>query len=264
MRNLLPVFLILLLTIFVGCSKEESTIIVVENVEVQLNTKSVFNIEQEGFSTRSTTTEYQHVYPTKFKAYFIAAESKGPYTKEQLVATIDVKEGMQTITVPKLKYTVYVTNFEHTSEGWYTWNKPLDQMPLASDVLYLFGSNVIDYSTAIYGEVTARNPWSAIMIENYEYFAPNIAPLEYTSTSNYVLTADEGWWLKYVRNKHNTVVWLKYPWMTGNTQLELQLDVLPNKVYKYRMTTPETSDKGNFEVITETFNETIEVDWELW
>ena len=262
MRNLLFVMLILLLTIFVGCSKEETTIIVVENMEVHLNTKSVFNIEQEGFGTRSATTEYQHAYPTEFKAYFIAEESKGPYIKGQLVKTINVVSGLQSITVPKLKYTVYVTNYEKGG-SWYTWPDAIDQMPLASDILYLYGFNTIDYSTATYGEVLAKNPWSAIMIENNEYFHPGKDPLEYNSNSNYVLT-DTGWWLKYVRNNHNSVVWLKYPWMTGNTQLGLNLDVLPNKVYKYRMTVPETGGEGNFKVITESFNEIIEVDWELW
>lgn len=262
MRNLLSVFLILLITIFVGCSKKEATIIIVENVEVHLNTKSVFNIEQEGFSTRSATTEYQHVYPTEFKAYFIATESKGPYIQGQLVKTVDVINGLQSITIPKLKYTVYVTNYE--KEGsWYTWPDAIEQMPLASDVLYLYGFNIIDYSTDIYGEVIAKNPWSAIMIEDNEYFDPDKDPLEYNSNSNYVLT-DEGWWLKYVRDNHNSAVWLKYPWMVGNTQLGLNLDVLPNKIYKYRMTIPETSEEGNFEIITETFDEIIEVDWELW
>ena len=261
MRKVIFMLAVVLLTLIVGCTKEREVIVVVPNVEVHLSTKSVFNVEQEGFSTRSTTTEYQHVYPTSYKAYFIAAESKGPYTSGQLVTTIDVKEGMQTVTVPKLKYTVYVTNYE--KEGsWYTWEKPLDQMPHASDVLYLFGSNVIDYGTQLDGEVKVQNPWSAIMIENHELFDPLQVPKEYTSGKNYKLT--DGWWLLYVRNKHNTAVWMKYPRATHSTHLSLTLEVDPNKVYKYKMTAPYTDQNNNFEVITEKFNEVIEVDWDLW
>ena len=253
---------VVLLTLNVGCTKEREIIVVVPNVEVQLNTKSVFNVEQEGFSTRSATTEYQHVYPTKFKAYFIADEPQGPYTLGQLVATIDVDTGMQTITVPKLRYKVYVTNFEHTSEGWYTWKDSLDQMPFASDKLFLFGSNVIDYGTELTGEVLVKNPWSAIMIEDHVLFDPLQTPLEYTSQKNYTRTPD-GWWLLYVRNKHNTAVWVKYPGATESTLLELTLEVVPNKIYKYKMT-PYTDQDGNFTVITEEFDEVIEIPVDLW
>lgn len=262
MRKVIFMFAVVLLTLTVSCTKEREVIVVVPNVEVHLSTKSVFNVESEDF--RSTTrSTYVHQYPINYKAYFIANETKGPYTSGQLVTTINVIEGMQTVTIPKLSYKVYVTNFEHTSEGWYTWDDALDQMPLASDVLYLFGSNVIDYGTQLTGEVLIKNPWSAIMIENHEYFDPNRSPREYNSGSNYVATGD-GWWIKYVRNHHNTGVWLKYPGMTGNLQRGISSDVLPNKVYKYRMSTPTTSEEDNFTVEVEKFDEVIEIDWGLW
>jgi hypothetical protein len=152
---------------------------------------------------------------------------------------------------------------EHTSDGWYTWDDALDQMPLASDVLYLFGSNVIDYGTQLTGEVLVKNPWSAIMIENHEYFDPLKVPLEYNSNKNYTLTPD-GWWLLYVRNQHNTAVWMKYPGNSESVHLNLTLNVVPNKIYKYKMTTPHTDQEGNFTIITEEFDEVIEVDWDLW
>lgn len=64
-----------------GCSKDESVTnnYYIEYVKVQLNTKSVFNVEKTGLF-RST---YEHQYPTEYKAYFVSLEKNGTKPKQQ-------------------------------------------------------------------------------------------------------------------------------------------------------------------------------------
>lgn len=239
-----------------SCTKERTEIYIIENVEVKLNAKSAFSVTEE------TLRSVSHQYPTSYKAYFISQENKGEYHTGQLVKTIDVVSGLQTIIVPKLKYKVYVTNFIKDG-AWYTWNDAIEQLPLGSDELYLYGSNDIDYSTQLTGEVEVKNPYSAIMIKDDEVISRTRTPREYNSNSNYVLVG--GWWLKYVRKEHNSAVWI-LDGKPGNKTIQFSREVEANKIYKYTLNTdiPETSDDNNFNVIVEEFGETIEENLDIW
>ena len=68
--------LTVLSTLFVSCTKER-VIVFVPNVEVQLNMKQVFNVEEgDLFKAATTRSTYEHEYPASYKAYFIADETR--------------------------------------------------------------------------------------------------------------------------------------------------------------------------------------------
>lgn len=256
------IFMLAVLTLIVGCKEREIIVVVVPNVEVQLNMKQVFNVEEgDLFKAATTRSTYEHVYPTTYTAYFVANENKGDYSIGQLVKTIEVTKGLQTVVVPELSYKVYVTNYE--KEGsWYTWTDALEQLPQASNTLYLFGSNEIDYSTKEYGEVEVRNPYAAVMIQGSTRITE--APLHYDSSTSYIPTGD-GWWLKYIRNNTtNTGVVVMFT--HENRTVTINDPIEANKVYKYTLLAdvPETDDEGNFFVDVEEFKDTYEIEFPVW
>lgn len=257
-KNFLMLALMAIVMLFASCEKETTKVYIIENVEVKLNAKSAFSVTEENMLRSSVS----HQYPTSYKAYFISQEDKGEYQKGQLVKSIDVVSGLQTIVVPKLKYKVYVTNFIKDG-AWYTWDDAIEQLPLAVDELYLYGSNDIDYSTQLTGEVEVKNPYSAIMIKDDEVISRTRTPKEYNSNSNYTLIGE--WWIKYVRKEHNSAVWI-LDGKPGNRTIQFSREVEANKIYKYTLNTdiPETSDDNNFNVIVEEFGETIEENLDIW
>lgn len=256
MKHFLSVLLLSLLLF--SCYEYNDTYVKVDIVKVEFVAKSVFSVETEGF--RSTADEL--TIPSNFKAYFIAAESKGPYTSGQLIKTLDVSTGVQTIEVPKLKYNVYVTNYEQ-SGAWYTWTNAIEQLPQGSDVLYLYGSNNINYSIQVLGEVEVKTPYAAVMIKGDSHITE--APKHYDSNSSYTETADH-WWLKYIRNSTtNTGVKLQFTG-SGLQTLTINDAIQSNKVYKYILNTSvgNTSEDNNFNIIVEEFDETINREVDFW
>ena len=261
MRKVIFMLAVVLLTLIVGCTKEKEVIVVVPNVEVHLNMKQYFNVEEGSlFRAATTRSTYEHEYPTTYKAYFVANESKGDYTAGQLVKTIEVTKGLHTVVVPKLSYKVFITNYE--KEGnWYTWADAIEQMPQATNTLYLYGMNDIDYSAAEYGEVEVKNPYSAVMIHDNRI--PD-APTHYDSGTSYIKTG-EGWWLKYIRaNTTNTGITVEFT--NESKVITINDPIVANKVYKYTLLAdvPETDTEDNFNVEVEEFKETENREVIVW
>lgn len=252
------IYLLAAAFMLLSCTKELTTIIVVPEVEVQLDTRTFFNVEQSELITRST---HIHQYPTEYKAYFVSNENKGDYVKDQLVTTINVVPGLQTIVVPKLNYKVYVTNYDKTGD-WYIWNDAIEQLPRASFELYLYGKNTIDYVTQTVGEVKVNNPYSAIFI-NKEFLDPARTPREFDGGLGEYNTFNSEWFYMFVRKRHNSQVWITQ--YNGNKSYQWSEDVVANKIYRYRFNNdPGTTDEeGNFTVIVDPwgdeYDETISV-----
>lgn len=260
MRKVTFMLAVVLLTLIVSCTKER-VIIVVPEVEVHLNTKQFFNVEEGSlFKAATTRSTYEHEYPASYKAYFIANENKGDYTAGQLVKTIDVTKGLQTVVVPELSYKVYVTNYE--KEGsWYTFTDAVEQMPQATNILYLYGMNEIDYNLSEYGEVEVKNPYAAVMIDNYRI---PVAPKHYDTNTDYISTG-EGWWLKYIRtNTTNTGITVEFT--NESKVITINDPIEANKIYKYTLLAdvPETDDEGNFFVDVEEFKDTENREVIVW
>ena len=90
--------------------------------------------------------------------------------------------------VPELSYKVYVTNFSNQNHPVGTRGPDaVEQMPQATNTLYLYGMNEIDYKTVEYGEVEVKNPYSAVMIHGNRI--PD-APIHYDSGTSYISTGE--------------------------------------------------------------------------
>src|SRR5690606_31332953 len=106
--------------------------------------------------------DFQPEYPNQYTAYFVADETIGEeITKGELVKTLTVNEGDNTITLPAIKYKVYVTNYTGIG-AWYTWPDALQQLPITSNTLYMYGNNTVDYYNEDSGEVIVETPYAAI------------------------------------------------------------------------------------------------------
>lgn len=230
-----------------SCTKEVTKIYVVENVTVSLKATPKIEVVENSFRSASS----QHEFPTSYKAYFVSNETKGEYQAGQLVRTIDASPGTQEITIPKLNYTVYVTNYEQGGV-WYTWNNATEQLPQSSDKLYLYGKNQIDYSKVAEGQVEVINPYSAVMIENNRWVKPT--PKFYGDGKEYTLK--DGWWLLYIRTGNtNTTIPTNIP--NFNQNYELKKAIQPNKIYQYTIDASVDELNGNFSVIVKEFEDTI-------
>lgn len=225
MKNLtvkLSTLLALVLLVTSSCTKNETFIYNIENVTVRFNSNELLETKVKPLgklaSTNPSTSEYEHVFPSSYKAYFVSKQTKGQYTEGQVVKVIDVVAGGNTITIPKLDYDVYVTNYTHSAEKWYTWNNAIEQLPQSSHVLYLYGKNRIDYSTVTEGQVELTNPYSAVMIEKNQWVSG--IPTFYGDGKDYASVT--GWYLNYIR--------------TGNTNTKVPISIAGNPNQNYTLT----------------------------
>lgn len=234
MKKSILLSLLALLITLVSCTKNENNYYTVENVTVQLNSKELLETVVKPFkastkmSSSNSTTEYEHQFPSSYTAYFISKETKGEYTKGQLITTISVVAGGNTITVPKLDYDVIVTNY--TKEGnWYTWNDAIQQLPQTSQELYLYGKTSIDYSSVTVGTVELTNPYAAVMITDNEWV--NGTPTSHDTNQDYFKAS--GWYILYIRNNNtNTKIPVSIASYSSDTYT-LKRDISPNHIYQF-------------------------------
>lgn len=240
MKKLLSIAAVCLLILVSSCSDNTTVnIYKIEDVTVTFGTKNIIT-ESSSLFGKSSNTEfdksYVHVLPTSFTAYFVSKETKGQYTEGEVVKVINVTTGTQEITIPKLEYTVYVTN--HIKDGdayskyaWYTWADAVNQLPVTNNDILLFGKNVIDYKTATTGTVSLTNYYSAVMIKNN--ISVSGVPTFNTNNIPYKLVSDNNWYLLYIRNNNTST---QIPVSFGNSQkYQLNKQIEPNKIYQYTL-----------------------------
>lgn len=242
---------ILGVALFTSCTKNETFVYNIENVTVQFNSKELLETKVKPLgksaSTNPTTSEYEHVFPTSYKAYFVSKQTKGQYTQGQVVKVIDVVAGGNTITIPKLDYDVYVTNYTHSAEKWYTWNNAIEQLPQSSHVLYLYGKNRIDYSTVLEGQVELTNPYSAVMIEKNQWVSG--VPTFYGDGKDY--SSVTGWYLNYIRTGNtNTKVPIS---ISGNSNQHYTLNkpIKANEIYQFTINGGVLDQNGNLGIVVQ-------------
>lgn len=249
MKNLLK--LIATLFLFASCGKTETIVYNIENVTVQFSSKEAIETKVKPFgkvaSTGPIEEEYEHEFPTSYKAYFVSKETKGEYVSGQVVKVLDVAPGDNTITIPKLEYDVYVTNYIHTSEKWYTWNNAIDQLPQSSHTLYLYGKNTIDYSTLTEGSVELTNPYAAVMIKKNQWI--NGTPKFYGDSKDYASVS--GWYLNYIRTGNtNTKIPISIPG-NPNQHYTLSRSISANEIYQYTINGSVADQNGNLGVVVQ-------------
>ncbi|GMQ29785.1 hypothetical protein [Algoriphagus confluentis] len=101
---------------------------------------------------------FTHVAPAIFDVYFVPTNG-GPTVKVEnhnyLTPLV--------VSIPLQEYTVYVTNYD---DGDANTLDDYNNLPDYSSVLYMVGSAVIDYGSVSTANVTALNPYSAILVAN--------------------------------------------------------------------------------------------------
>lgn len=252
MTNTLTLAIAILgMVLFASCTKTENHYYTVENVTVQFNSKELLETKVKPFRARASaananvSTEYEHVFPSSYKAYFVSKQTKGEYTQGQVVKVIDVVAGNNTITIPKLDYDVYVTNYSHTAEKWYTWPDAIEQLPQSSHTLYLFGQNRIDYSTVTEGQVELSNPYSAVMIEQNQWVSGT--PKFYGDSRDYFSVP--GWYVLYIRTGDtHTQIPISIPG-NYNTHYTLSRSINANEIYQYTINGSVADQNGNLGII---------------
>lgn len=268
MKNL---FILLLVAVGLSsCSKTEVYNVTVENVTVNLNSKELLETVVKPFGKLASTggepvtDDYDHHFPSTYKAYFVSKETRGEYMENEVIKIIDVKSGDNEITIPKLNYTVYVTNYEkdelpYTKFAWYTYPDALEQLPRTSHQLYLWGKSDIDYSEVESGTVELINPYAAVMIRNNNWV--NGFPKSYDTQQNYLLTSNQVWYIIYTRgNNTNTKVPLKIR-EDLTKQLTLSYDIVPNQIYQYTIISPvDNTSEANLGITVKGFSQIIQQD----
>lgn len=202
--NQIRFFAMALLALFTmnSCSKNYHYNITVENVTVQLDAKEMITSVTKPFSKLSSintlaATEVEHIVPTSYTAIFVSEEHKGQYTKGDIIARINVEKGGNTITVPKLKYKVIVSNYEFTDSQLSNERGLIKHLPKSVDNLLLLGEADIDYSVETVGTVEVTNPYAAVLILNNQWIKS--APMHYDNGSKKYLLRN-GWYVLYIRD----------------------------------------------------------------
>lgn len=229
----------------------------VEDVTVSLDAQSLITSSETPFSAKNSIssfdTDYTHQMPTNYTAYFVADETRGQYTTGQVVKTYSVTEGLNNITVPKMKVKVYVTNYlkpngnETQPNAWYTWSDAVQQLPQTSHTLNLIGNNTIDYSNVTVGTVTMVNPYAAVMIKSNQWISS--APSSYDTNQDYFLDTPSNWYILYIRNNNtNTKIPINIPG-NPNQHYTLNRTIEANKIYQYTINGNVLEDDGNLDII---------------
>lgn len=142
--------------------------------------------------------------PKTFTAYLVANENTTTYPSgkdnAQVIASVTVHTGSNHITVPAMKYKVFVTNYSNGNEktdngwsNWYTYPDALAHLPAGSTTLYLYGKSDLDFTNGAVGEVRMTNPYAAICVYKNKYVTGN--PSDWSGT-----TALRGDWYYLYKN----------------------------------------------------------------
>ncbi|MCH3994256.1 MAG: hypothetical protein LKE54_04260 [Prevotella sp.] len=183
---------------------------ITSGIEIKEDSSS-FSTNSTNKLTRAITTSsanFTPVIPTQFTAYFVAAEGTSEYAKGSIVRKVTVNQGSNRISVPAIKYHIYVTNYEPTNslEADRTTDSESavealeDNLPVSSTTLYLFGTD----STADFSSTTAAanatvnmvNHYAAVCVANNGHVKGVVNDNDQT---DYALDDNKGWYYIYVK-----------------------------------------------------------------
>ncbi|MCI1246979.1 MAG: hypothetical protein LKG14_06315 [Prevotella sp.] len=252
MRKFMLTFVILPIFISFSCSggdavpdqiinnsEKDVTIQLRTSLDITEQTSSLARVQTYKGLTRagsaSSDSSFTPDLPAAFKAYFVAAENKGQYKSGKLVKTVSVNDGTNTITVPAMKYKVFVSNYD-SNKVWSTTD-PASTLPESTTTLYYYGTQEKDLlSDGNTVDITLSTPYAAVAIYKNSYVSGK--PV-YKDGNAY----DEkgNWYYLYIRNSEtDTEIPINLDGM-GNQTYTLQKDIAANQIYQYTLTATEAS-----------------------
>ena len=273
MKKFMLTFIVLPILATFSCSGEDEATGLLENstnnnnVTIQLRaepevTEHISSFEKTNTGkifTRAGETSSDSIFtpilPSTFKAYFVAAENKGQYQAGSMVKTVVVNDGTNDITVPAMKYKIYVTNYDIDN---IQNNSDVEaSLPESSSILYYYGSDEKDLdSSGIIVDIALTEPYAAVAI--YKNNCISSAPI-YKDSSTYSSTGN--WYYLYIRNSETST---KIPVSiagNGTSTYALEKDISPKHVYQYTLSKSTTSTEGSLNItvngFSNTYNSTI-------
>jgi hypothetical protein len=272
MKKLISILLLLEVIVMVSsCSKNETNYLNPDSKEVRINLNVYNNIKITQVNSNASLTRAESspasfvpIFPTTFKAYFISAENTGVYSRGAIVKIVDVNMGNNSVTVPDIKYDVYVTNFNINLSS----DKSKDQESILKDMqssfpesttsIYLYGNeNEVIFHQNQNTTVTMVNPYAAVcvlhnnFVTNVQYNVSSSSPL---ATSTYKDSGKGNWFYLYLKstNTNSTIYLQNIPYNTGS--YKLMKDIEPNNVYEYIVSDDKSNNKFVVSVIDWTYN----------
>lgn len=155
----------------------------------------------------------------QYTAYFVAAEKTDEYVKGALVRKVTVKSGDNPISVPAMKYNIYVTNYDPTTtinaatgaDQEQSIEDLESQLPESStSTLYLFGSQLgADFSattatTNHKATVTLTNHYAAVCIAANDFVKSVTYKATTTNDSRTFVTdyvTNQSWYYMYINTQ---------------------------------------------------------------
>lgn len=222
-----------LIMIMSSCSKDSEFIPDTENSaissnikEISLNLNAGIEVSEENntfsnnsetqVSTRaavSTPANFKAELPSQFTAYFVAAEATNEYAKGAIVRKVTVSNGNNNISVPAIKYHIYVTNYDpattpdanNHSNQESTIEAIEDSLPENSTTLYLYGKSNADFSSTsstTNTTVALANHYAAICVANSHVESVNYKNNNIHAnpkSTAYRLNSNSSWYYMYVK-----------------------------------------------------------------
>jgi hypothetical protein len=193
--------------------------------EISLNINSGIDISEDSstfsnnsvtkVSTRSATStpaNFSADLPSQFTAYFVAAEATSEYVQGAIVRKVTVNTGSNSISVPAMKYHIYVTNYDPANSLSTDKNsnqesavKALeDNLPQNSTTLYLYGESDADFSSTTSTAnttVALTNHYAAVCVANSHVESVNYKTSTTSSQGDtaYKLNSEDTWYYMYVK-----------------------------------------------------------------
>lgn len=258
MRKLFVLLSLMLVFILSSCSKKEviETNDSKDNIQIFMNLSSGVNVSM----ISRASTDFIATIPIAYKVYFVASENSDIYKKGDIVKITDITLGENKITIPDLKYNIYISNYNPSVPSTESDIKSMiENIPISSSILYLTKKDdgVVFHDTKIITETLVNN-YSAVCILNNNFVTGaqfNISPTNNYETATYTLDGD--WYYLYVKGTStNSTIWLKnIPYNTGSYKLLETIE--PNHIYEYTVT-DDTNTK--FILKTEPFSGTDKKD----
>lgn len=236
---IVALFTIIILSVTSGCTKK--TIIQTDGspVIVEMNLSSGVNV---GKNTRADG-DFMADIPTSYKAFFVAAENTDVYKKGSIIKTCDVSFGDNLISLPDIKYNIYITNYNPSVPSDEAGIKSLlSSIPQSSTTLYLTkeDDNVIFHSNKQISETLVNNYAAVCIAANQFVTGAQYNTPASTNEGTEVYKLNGNWYYLYIRADNdkamtNTTVWIKnIPYNTGSYQLAESIK--PNYIYQYTLT----------------------------
>jgi hypothetical protein len=265
MKRIVFLYIIAGALVFASCSEDDPTPSTVKYVTINLqiggdstlslsggSTPFAYNNGEKEFikgktliSTRAiingvTVPDFVPKVPNTFTAYFVANENttKYPTAKDnaQVIDSVTVHTGNNYITVPAMKYKVFVTNYSNGNEmnypgwsNWYTYPDALGQLPAGCTTLYLYGKNEnMDFTNGAVGEIQMTNPYAAVCVYNNNYILQ--PPYDNNGHTDFVLSGQ--WYYCYIRSLSSTTT-TNIAINRSTNYKGIREQISPNNIYQY-------------------------------